>query len=467
MRVLYAARMARNQSSWAASLLICLPALAVADWGPAKRLDAYFDALAADKLANGSVAISVDGQLRYQRSVGFASLNNGVEEPADAGTRYRIDSVTELFTAVLVLQLAEGASITLDTPLAEFFPDVPNALRISYRDLLQRHSGLADYTKAPDFASWRTRPHTRDEMLKAITAAGTRSEPRESFEDCSSEYLLLGYMLEKVLEQPYAAIVRRKISDPLGLVRTYFIGDGKAALESRRYRLTPSGWVERVESDPSVLGGSGGMISSAGDLVRFIDALFAARLVTAHNLEAMQDQETSFGIGLAMRTLEGQTGYGHEGRLHEESAVVYHFPKSGVSIAFTSNAPVLGTIDIVGEVLLTTVDRRHVPKTLTPLKLTAREQEEYAGTWRSAPGRPATGNPFRQFATEYTPLTLALRAEKEGLVARLLDRDYPLKASAAYGFFAPGLGYFLEIVTDRGEMVMRGPDHAYFLKRAE
>ncbi|MBC8024739.1 MAG: serine hydrolase, partial [Steroidobacteraceae bacterium] len=78
-----------------------------ADLVPAatKNLDAYFDALSRESLANGSIAISEKGVVKYQRSVGLASITPRGTEPADTNTRYRIGSVTKLFTAALTMQL--------------------------------------------------------------------------------------------------------------------------------------------------------------------------------------------------------------------------------------------------------------------------------------------------------------------------------------------------------------------------
>ena len=137
------------------SLLATIVAMSAVDasagWTPEKRIDDYFDALAAHSLANGSLAISEKGVLKYQRAVGSTVLSGGRNEAADTGTRYRIGSVTQLFTAVLTMQLAERGSITLDSKLAEFFPELPNALELSYRDLLMHRSGLFDYTRDPGF----------------------------------------------------------------------------------------------------------------------------------------------------------------------------------------------------------------------------------------------------------------------------------------------------------------------------
>ena len=240
-----------------------------AAWGPQKRVDAYLDALERRGLANGSLAISEKGQLRYQRAIGAAVIEPGRTEPADTGSRYRIGPVSELFTAVLVMQLAESGSITLEGKVAEFFPDVPNALDITYRDLLAHRSGLADYTAAADFEAWRTAPHSRAEILERIEMAAPLFPPRQRRDYSRTNYLLLSYMLEKVHDRPYAALVGTRITDKLGLARTYY-GQRMAASrhEALPYEWKSGSWTPVLETSPDLHLGAGGMVSSPADLVR-------------------------------------------------------------------------------------------------------------------------------------------------------------------------------------------------------
>jgi CubicO group peptidase (beta-lactamase class C family) len=331
--------------------------------GANAKLDAYFDALQTAQQANGSIAISQKGVLRYQRSVGFARLENGQPEPANDGTRYRIGSASRLFTAVLVMQLVEQASITLDSKLAEFYPDLPNALEITYRDLLQHRSGLANYTDAPGFQSWRTTQKTHAELLKIIADGGAKFAPREHFEYSGSDYLLLGYMLEKVYERSYDDIMRRHITDKLGLARTYYAGTGNANLESIAYQRTPGGWVAVIGTDPSIDGGAGGMLSAPTDLVRVMDALFTGKLVSAQSLESMRNQDGGSGMGLWPYEIAGQKGLGVTGDGEGFHTRLYYFPERNLSIAYTSNAVALPVDEIVKETLLTIFERGHRPST--------------------------------------------------------------------------------------------------------
>jgi CubicO group peptidase (beta-lactamase class C family) len=443
------------------------PAFGADGWAPAQRLDAYFDALAKHDLTSGSIAISEGGELRYQRTIGFARIENGKRDPADKVTRYRVGSVSKLFTAVLVMQLVEGGRVMLDSPLAEFYPDLPNALKLTYRDLLKHRSGLVDYTDEPTFDSWRTTPRTHEQMLDLITAGGNSFAPRERVEYNDSNYLLLGYTLEKVYSRSYGEIVRRQISNKLGLARTYLAGTGSAALESFSYQPNLDGsWGQVRDTDPSVLGGAAGMVSTASDLVRFMDALFTRRLVTEQSLTSMLNQDDGVGMGLWRYDIAGQEGYGHRGRTEGYRACVYHFPQRRLSIAYTSNASMLPIDELVDEVLMTIFDRAHVPPPLEPVKLTARQQADYLGTWASVDGSPRR-TPFRSFRAPGHPIYLRMLAGTDTPVLRMMDHTYTLIPFGSDEFLSRELGLFLRFYPRSGEMVIRGPDWANYLKRSE
>lgn len=366
-----------------AALLIAGSTPGFTAWGPAQRIDAYLDALAKHELANGSLAISEKGKLQYQRAIGSAVIAHGANEPADTGTRYRIGSVSKLFTAALVMQLAEGGSITLDNKLAEFFPDVPNALDISYRDLLAHRSGLADYSFAPDFETWRTQPHTQAEVLDRIQKMAPKFPPGQRHDYSSTNYLLLSYVLEKVYDKSYAELVRTRITDKLGLARTYY----GQRMDARRHEALPyewkaGAWVPEKETDPGLHLGAGGMVSSPADLVRFIDALFAGRIVSATSLDSLRGTSGT-ALGLAPFDLAGRKAYGHSGRIDEYRAYVYHFPDSGISVSYAANASVFPPDELVDEVLALIFDRKRQPPSFDAVKLPAARLDDYTGNWKS------------------------------------------------------------------------------------
>jgi D-alanyl-D-alanine carboxypeptidase len=446
----------------AAFLAGAMPAPAA--WGPAQRIDAYLDALVKYELANGSLAISEKGQLRYQRAIGFAVIESGRNEAADTGTRYRIGSVSKLFTAALFMLVAEGGSITLDSKLAEFFPNVPNALDITYRDLLAHRSGLADYTLAPDFETWSVQPHTRAEVLKRIEQSTPDFQPRQRYEYSSTNYLLLSYILEKVYDKTYAELVRTRITDKLGLARTYY-GQGMNARrhEALPYEWKPGGWVEATQTDPDLHLGAGGMVSSPADLVRFIDALFAGRIVSPTSLDSLRGAHGE-ALGLRPFDVAGRKAHGHSGRVDEYRAYVYHFPDSGISVSYAANASVFPPDELVDEVIALIFDRARRPPTFDAVKLPGAKLDLYTGTWKSAPGSPAN-TPFRRFAPPGHLPGITIRRVGDTLVHPVNGRDLPLTPLGSDEFIIEGTRYFLRVYPASGEVVVRSPFWAYYFRR--
>jgi D-alanyl-D-alanine carboxypeptidase len=431
----------------------------------AKRLDAYFDALAQQQFANGTIAISEKGVLRYQRSIGSARLSPNGNEPTDAATRYRIGPVSQLFTAVLVMQLVEGASVTLDSKLAEFYPDLPNALDITYRDLLQHRSGLANYTDLPDFETWRTSARTHADLLKIIEAGGAKFPPRERVDNNGTNYLLLGYVLEKIYERSFDEIVQRQITGKLGLARTYYAGNGITSLESTSYRLTPAGWMAQAPTDPSIHGGAGGMLATPADLVVFIDAVFTGKLVTPHSLESMRSQEGGSGMGLWPHEIAGHTGYGQSGSTEGFRACVYYFSDRELAISYATNASILPMDEMVDETLSLVFEHGRKPPSFEPVKLTSHQQADYTGTWRSTEGSPAQ-LPFRPSDRPDVPISLVVKPGTDAPLVTLEEHVYPLTALGNHEFALRALGYFLRFNPRDDELVIRGPERAYNLRRA-
>jgi CubicO group peptidase (beta-lactamase class C family) len=356
-------RSAAVRSRIAAGLWLIAGTAGAADMvpGAAKRIDPYLDALGSSQLVNLTLAISEKGEIRYLRSIGFATIENGRPQPADEATRYRLGPVTMLLTASLFMQRAETASVTLDTPLAEFYPDIPNALDITYRDLLAHRSGLPNYLATPGFDSWRTQPATQAQLLNVIREAGTRFAPRERVEFSDTNYLLLGFVLEKLLAKSYDDIVKRQIADKLGLSRTYFAGTRSTMLESIAYRNTPSGWMPVAQTDPTVAGGAGGMLSTPAEITRVLDAMFGGKLVSAQSVATMRGEDGAAGFGLWPHEIAGQTGYGQAGSADGFSVVAWHFPSRGISIACASNGSTLPVSEIVDEVSRTLFLRGYRP----------------------------------------------------------------------------------------------------------
>ncbi|MFD3653079.1 serine hydrolase domain-containing protein [Streptomyces sp. NPDC058620] len=258
--------------------------------------------------------------------------------PADPDARFRAGSVTKVFTAATVLQLAAERKVGLDRPVRDYLPeDVPAAYgKVTVRQLLNHTSGLP----SPDFPGSTTEDYYANrfhvfsprEMVASATAkkelfpAGTR----QNYSNIG--YTVAGLLIEKVTGHSYESEVTRRILKPLGLHGTSLPGtdprihgphnhgyqklvraDGTTVLRDASVWSVTDGWA------------AGDIISTSADLEHFIRALFSGEVVRGPLLEEMftlpdasvRDYSTggpaAYSVGLTSWKLGGRQIWGKTG----------------------------------------------------------------------------------------------------------------------------------------------------------
>jgi CubicO group peptidase (beta-lactamase class C family) len=321
------------------------------------RLDRLFDALSKHEQAMGSLAVAVPGQPVYLRAIGRANVQQAQATPE---TRYRIGSVSKVFTAALVMQLVDEGRLSLDTPLASFFPAFPNAQRITIAHLLGHRSGLADVKDLPDFDRWARTPRSLDDLRVALQGQAPKSEPGARADYNNSGYLLLWWIVERVTGMDYGTALQQRIAAPLGLSGTSYRADPAAdplASVSYGWRDDRLRWEATPETHASVPGGAGAVVSTPRDLVVFMQALFDHKVVSARSLSQMTTVVDGLGRGLHPVPPDvagaGRQGFGHEGLIDGHQAVLLILPREGVVLAYCANGVRQPRDAIVASVLRT------------------------------------------------------------------------------------------------------------------
>src|SRR5262245_20762208 len=225
------------------------------------KLDQFLDRLAEKNKAMGGLTIAKDGDVVYSRFVGYSYIHGADKRPATAATKYRIASITKTYTAVMIFQLVEEKRLKLTDTLDRFFPQIPNAPKITIAHLLSHRSGIHDME--PDGAFGK-QPRTHDEVLARIASGQPDFEPDARFKYCNAGYVLLGYIVERLDGNPYAEALKARITSKLGLKDTYAAASGTTdpdKNETRSYGYFGS-WNEGAELDFSVPAGAGAIIAT-------------------------------------------------------------------------------------------------------------------------------------------------------------------------------------------------------------
>jgi CubicO group peptidase (beta-lactamase class C family) len=304
------------------------------------RLDSLFEILESHQRTMGAVSIRKGDRVLYHRTFGHRDSTTIGWVRTDAQTMFRIGSVTKPFTAVMIYQLIDERRLSLETRLAEFFPQLPNSDAITIRDLLGHTSGLGDYSRGLDVYV----ALSRDSLLRRIASQPVQFAPGSARRYNNSNFALLGNIIEQVTASSYAAQLQRRIVDRISLRRTRVGGPvTPAANESRAYYYSDGHWEQQRDDAIENAGGAGALISTADDLTRFLAALFGGHLISPALLTEMttgfNDSTRINGKGLGPFTIPGQgkSGYSHDGSIGAHTALVGYVPDDSLAVALTIN----------------------------------------------------------------------------------------------------------------------------------
>lgn len=349
------------------------------------KLDSFFNALDKGNRAMGSFAISKNGKVIYQKSIGYSLLDEKKKIAASDVSQYRIGSITKVFTAALIFQLIDQGKLTLDTKLSSYFPQLPNAQNITIGHLLGHTSGLADYVSDAKDQLWITIPRTRNELLEVVIKGKTHFEPGQGVLYCNSGYLLLTYILEDLTREPYAKLVEKRIFAKIGLKHTFSSkANNSEVLEARTY-VVDAPWKQGTDIYfPNVIG-VGDMLSTPKDLLTFINALSEGKLVSAKSFNLMKTfkPQAYTGMGLFGAPFGEKIGISHNGGTYGSYSALVKMEADDVSFAICMNAANYSLNDVTIAVLS---DYYHIPYQI-PVLVTAEDLDPYLGSY-SCPQHP-------------------------------------------------------------------------------
>ena len=316
-----------------------------------ERLDSMFNALSRGNKSMGSICVSRDGKVIYCRAIGYSAIDGHTRLAATEGTKYRIASITKMFTAAIIFRLIQEGKLDYSAPLSDYFPKLPGAKVITIEMLLNHRSGLHNIFDDADFTSWKTVPRTKDEIVKMIGRFPLEFTPNSKAAYSNSNYILLGYIIEHVCKKPYEDVVKNWVISKLGLKNTYCGNNADLARGECYSYVYNSQWEKQPEADMVLLGAAGGLLSTPTDLNKFIEAVYEHKFFKARHLKRMQEIKDGYGMGTYKFTFGKHVGYGHPGSIDGFSSVLEYFPDDKLAVSYCSNGTITPVTDIVNGVL--------------------------------------------------------------------------------------------------------------------
>ena len=345
------------------------------------KLDSLFQILESKDKFMGSIAVSENGKILYTKSIGKEDFETNKQ--ATIATKYRIGSISKMFTSCLVFKAIEENKLSLNQTIDKYFPTIENAKKITIGNLLNHRSGIHNFTNDENYLKYNTTPKSEKEMVEIITKGKSDFEPNSKADYSNSNYVLLSYILEKTYKKTFKEILEIKITKPLGLKNTY-IGNKTSIQNNECYSYSfDEKWEKETETDMSIPMGAGAVVSNPTDLVVFINNLFSNKIINEKSLEQMKTLQDNYGMGIFQVPFYDKKGFGHTGGIDGFGSVLSYFPDSKLAVALTSNGMLYENNNIMIAALSCYYGKSFAIPTFNAIQLKSEDLDKYLGEYSS------------------------------------------------------------------------------------
>ena len=310
-------------------------------------------------LGASAAIITPDGTLHTSTAGRSNPWNN---EPVNPNHRYRVASVSKLFTSALILRLVEEGRFQLDDKLYDYLPveNIPYSKEVTIRQLLSHTAGVIDHLNHPAFyrGNWKYRTWKPGDIHYFASHRRARFRPGQGYAYSNTGFYLLGELIEKVLEKPLGEAYKEYIFDPLGLKQTLYDD-----FSTRRNKIDSLAENDRAyEYHQSAVGAAGAIVSTPSDIARFGHALYTGKLVSDTSLQEMIKDigktvgGDHYGLGMRLWDDNGILHMGHTGALMGYRAILMYLPEYEVTIALATNDRHYKWYDLVNGLMMEMAD---------------------------------------------------------------------------------------------------------------
>jgi CubicO group peptidase (beta-lactamase class C family) len=256
------------------------------------------------------VQVTAGGRQLYTEALGESM--SGV--PSTPAMHFRNGAMAFTYISTMLLELVDQNKVSLDDKLSKFLPDLPQADRITLKNLANMTSGYTDYVYGPEvlhaiyldpFRQW-----TPQELIKIGVSKPMMFEPGTNWGYCHTNYVILGQVIEQVTRMPLAQAMRQYILDPMDLKQTQSFSTPQIpepvlhtfSSERRSELHIPAGvpfYEESTFWNPSWTTAEGAIqITDITDMSKSMEAVGAGKLLSRASLAA-QVSPNLVGFGKA------------------------------------------------------------------------------------------------------------------------------------------------------------------------
>jgi len=316
----------------------------------AAQVKAYVDQVHKDQGIFATVVVADNAKVIHAQSLGYRDVEHKRRNTVD--TPSKLASITKQFTAVGLLVLQQEGRLSVHDTLEQHVPGFPYAKQIRLHHLLQHTSGLPNYVEMREFDELMgaSRDVSSDELIgkmyEVFTDRPLEFEPGQGWRYSDTGFTILAFVIERVANMPYADFMKTRVFGPMDM-RSSFIDRFAVHRDyAKGYIQKGSDYEEAPFINMNCASGSGSMVSTGFDMVKYHTALQTNKLLSKESLMLMENEDVPipndsfhYGYGVAIgRVYSGAYRVvNHMGGINGYSSMFQRFPELGLVVVVLMN----------------------------------------------------------------------------------------------------------------------------------
>jgi CubicO group peptidase (beta-lactamase class C family) len=387
-----------------------------------QKFEQYMDAAVKVNHFTGTVLVAREGRPVFSKAYGMASLE--LDVPNSIQTVFRLGSITKGFTSAAIMLLQERGKLSVHDRMCKYVAGCPAVWEpVTIRHLLSHMSGIKSFTELPDYGRLMPLAVTHETMLARIKDLPLEFPAGEQYKYSNAGYYLLGVVIERASGKPYAEFLQENIFTPLGMTSSGY-DSSRRIIRNRAsgYTLVGGSLVNALYIDMTIPGAAGALYSSAGDLLRWDQALYGDTVLSRKGRDEMFTpviDERAYGW--AVRKRFGRAVTELDGGINGFSSSLSRFTDGRETVIVLSNNRDVATREIANDLSAILFDAPYtVPLARKAITLDTKTLERYAGQYRFPPASALSPNTIHTVTVENGRL---LRRVNEGTAIELFPES--------------------------------------------
>ncbi len=292
---------------------------------------------------SASVGIVQDGKIVYTHAFGLARVQPPTQ--AEASMAYPIGSISKQFTASAILLLEQQGKLSLEDPVAKFFPELTRAKDVKIINLLTHTSGYQDY--APQdytIPAWKL-PGDPLKIVHAFAGKPLDFEPGTQWQYSNTNFVIAALIVQKASGDPFAQFMREHILRPAGLEHVLNLNTEQSKLEVTGYMRNALAPIRPAALEaPGWYFGDADLAMPVASLLRWDQTIINQSLLTPASYKEFETpyvlkdgKDSGYGLGVDVRTQDGHLVIEHSGEVGGFVAENMVFPDRKAAIAVLTN----------------------------------------------------------------------------------------------------------------------------------